>query len=30
MSTLGKLAGLLLGCVLAFNVPAADKQLRIS
>lgn len=29
MSTLGKLAGLLLGCVLAFNVPAADKQLRI-
>lgn len=29
MSILGKLAGLLLGCVLAFNVPAADKQLRI-
>lgn len=29
MSTLSKLAGLLLGCVLAFNVPAADKQLRI-
>jgi TRAP-type C4-dicarboxylate transport system substrate-binding protein len=29
MSILGKLAGLLLGCMLALNASAADKQLRI-